>query len=1144
MTEQTTVGVAQAVAAAWSVVLGEAPQPGTRFLAAGGHSLAAARLIARLAGELGAEVPMSAILRDDPCFADLVALVSGQAGAEVAVEPEPAAAGAGDEPVRSAALPPTMRRIWTWHRLHPDSPAYNVVRVIELDGRVQPARLRAAMDDLAHRHEALRCAVLEPSPGDPEVVIGDPPVAPLSIEVVREEDMAAVDAALYRVADKPFPMESAPLWRIGLVWVPARQRTYLILVMHHLIADMRAADVMFADLAQAYRARLVGQPPQYAEPAPSLLSHVVHEQGLTGTPKWERDLTWWSRRLPTAATASPLPLARHRDDHGNVGRAHTVALPAEDSDVLDDALRAQGLTPAVFFLTVSSLVLGAWTGEDRAEVVGLPSVRMTRPQDERLVAFLLDTLMLPVSADRAQSLTQAYQAVRDAYADAVDHALPAYDDILDRLRLPRTPGTDSPLVRLWFNDMTQASPPEDFGGLPVAEYDLPPAWALFNLVLYLRRSPAGYRLHLVTPRGTADPQDMAALAGQILRTAGRAAADPGRRIGDLLEPDPEPVEPSAPPASDVESISAALRRHAGTAAGATAFSDSDGMLDYRTLNDLVNEHAAALPDAPAVVAVPARRDRNTVVRLLACWRAGATAVLVDAQWPEGRRARALEIAGATHAYPWSGDGPVNATGRIASTPTQAAHVLFTSGTTGEPLAVRTAACRADAAIADLVDRLPVGTGDRVAMLSGPAHDPVLRDIGLALLAGGQVCVPPPEAFTAPAVLHEWLLRERITVVNATPAMLALVFGAGTRALPDLRAVVCGGSPLSAATAALIKAAAPEALVVNGYGCTETPQLVVAYDIPAHAPAPDRGQVPIGTPLPGRRIALRAADGRRCDVGQLGEIWVAEPYIADGYTGDGLAGRFTIGSDGTRWLRTGDLARRDGRGRLHLAGRRDRQELVNGYRVMLEEIEAVARGCVGVTDALAQVIGDGGRQTIRVWVQRAPDATPAEAAVRAHLAAVLPPGVVPTRVVVVDRLDLSDNLKPVPPEHEPVAGRAAALPHERLRTLAEAMLGQPLDPARNFFDAGFTSASLLQFSAELTDVLGRPVEPLSMFTHPNLSALSAHLFGLPDAPEPARVPAPAPAAPAEGAPDPGGTDRLALIRADRRNLRSWIRQNVT
>jgi hypothetical protein len=385
----------------------------------------------------------------------------------------------------------------------------------------------------------------------------------------------------------------------------------------------------------------------------------------------------------------------------------------------------------------------------------------------------------------------------------------------------------------------------------------------------------------------------------------------------------------------------------------------------------------------------------------------------------------------------------------------------------------------------------------------------------------------------------------VTVANATPTMLALVFGADTQPLPDLRAVVCGGSPLSAATAQLIRSRAANAVIVNGYGCTETPQLVVAHEIAPDEPVPRTAQVPIGAPLPGRRVAVRAADGHRCDVGQLGELWVAEPHIADGYVGAAHADRFTTGEDGSRWLRTGDLARRDAGGRLHLAGRRDRQELVNGCRVTLEEVESIARGCAGVTDAVAQVIGDGGRQTIRVWVQRPAEATVTEGAVRAHLAAVLPPSVVPTRVFVVERLDLSENLKPVAPQREPASAYGPDVPDKELRDLAESMLGRALDPATNFFDAGFTSASLLQLSAELTDVLGRPVEPLSMFDHPNLGALSAFLFGRPAArPTPAATPAPVPPVPVSATPGADRSDRLAQMRSNRRKLRTWIQDSVT
>jgi hypothetical protein len=192
---------------------------------------------------------------------------------------------------------------------------------------------------------------------------------------------------------------------------------------------------------------------------------------------------------------------------------------------------------------------------------------------------------------------------------------------------------------------------------------------------------------------------------------------------------------------------------------------------------------------------------------------------------------------------------------------------------------------------------------------------------------------------------------------------------------------------------------------------------------------------------------------------------------------------------------------------------------------------VARGSAGVTEAVAQVVGAGDRQAIRVWVQRSPQAVVPEDAVRAHLAARLPAGVVPARVFVVDRLELTENLKPLAPLRPPAAldPPEASTVDADLRRLAESVLGRALEPTTNFFDAGFTSVSLLQLSVELNDVLGRPVEPLSLFQHPNLRALSAFLFGSPAA-------GPAPEPPVLTA---DRLDRLARMRASRREARSWV-----
>jgi non-ribosomal peptide synthetase component F/acyl carrier protein len=1145
-------GVAVRVRAAWTDVLADAGTVGSgfdeavSFVTAGGHSLAAARIVARLRAELGVAVPLSALLRDDPNLAEFAAVVAEHAAAGVTAGPAPVAARAAEvagTAAEPAALPlaPTMRRIWTWHRLYPESSAYNVSRVLRIEGRIRPAALRAATVDLAARHEALRCAVHEPRPGDPRITVGPPAPVPVSVQVVAgtaEDPMAGVDEALHLVGARPFPLDAAPLWRIGVVYASTLRCTFLVLVTHHLISDLRSADRVLHELAVAYEAHLAGRSQVHDAPAPSLLDHVEHELGLAGTPAWERDLDWWARRLGEVgtATAAPLPFAvADRDERVYAAETTTADLNADASELVNRALRDRGVTPAIFFLTAAAAVVRAWTGGG-PEIVGVPSVRFHQPEDHQLIGFLLDTLPLRIAADPGETFDEACRRTRDAYTDAAEHALPAFDDIVDRLCLPRATGARSPLIRLWFSDMTHADVPTRFGDLAAVEYDLPPAWSLFELGIYLRRLDRGrFRLHMVVPRGVYRQADTAQLLAQIVRMAQRAAAHPARSVGELLGPEPTHHPAPGPAAARLApaggGVAEWVARHAAGTPTATAVTDATGDLDYLTLGDLVEREAATLRDVAgpgAVVAVPGRRDRTFVVRLVACRRAGVTAVLIDAVWPQRRRVRAAELAGVTHAYPDVGAGPVAATGRrVPGVDPGPGHVLFTSGTTGDPLPVRVAAAVAEAALTDLGTLLGVTAADRVSLLSGAAHDPVLRDVGLALHAGAAVCLPPAAAVGDPRGLASWLRRERVSVVNATPALLGLVLGAEQEPFPGLRAVVCGGSALSARTAALIRRRAPGAVIVNGYGCTETPQLVAANVLAPDDELPTTAQAPIGRPLPGRRIELRAAGGLPCDTGQVGELWVAGPHLAEGYVGEGAPPRFRTDAAGTRWLATGDLARRDAGGLLHLAGRTDRQVLLGGYRVTLDEIEDAARGCPGVADAVAQAVGDGDDRGARVWAQRAPGQLLAAETVRAHLEAVLPIGAVPARVLVVDRLELGVNLKPAAPAVDPEPGPAAADVDADLRRLADSMLGRRLDPTTNFFDAGFTSVSLVQLSAELGELLGRPVEALTVFQHPNLSALAAFLHG----------PRPPQAQPAE----PG--DGRVEARDRRREIRARIRESM-
>lgn len=126
----------------------------------------------------------------------------------------------------------------------------------------------------------------------------------------------------------------------------------------------------------------------------------------------------------------------------------------------------------------------------------------------------------------------------------------------------------------------------------------------------------------------------------------------------------------------------------------------------------------------------------------------------------------------------------------------ASHILFTSGTSGRPAAVVAGRRVLEASLDRYAEEFAPGTDDRVALLAGPGHDPLLRDLFVPLRAGGTLVVPPDDVFRSPDRLVRFLGESRITILHATPALLELVtaFGGPAARLDELRLVVCGGAP--------------------------------------------------------------------------------------------------------------------------------------------------------------------------------------------------------------------------------------------------------------------------------------------------------------------------------------------------------------
>jgi acyl-coenzyme A synthetase/AMP-(fatty) acid ligase len=133
------------------------------------------------------------------------------------------------------------------------------------------------------------------------------------------------------------------------------------------------------------------------------------------------------------------------------------------------------------------------------------------------------------------------------------------------------------------------------------------------------------------------------------------------------------------------------------------------------------------------------------------------------------------------------------------------------------------------------------------------------------------------------------------------------------------------------------------MVANLYGPIET-NVITSHRLGG---PPDEGaRVPIGRPVSGAFVVLLGDDGSVSETGvSEGEIVVAGDCVSPGYLNrpdlTALSRiELTTASGRRRFYRTGDIARRDADGLLHLLGRRDGLVKTRGYRVELGEVEAV------------------------------------------------------------------------------------------------------------------------------------------------------------------------------------------------------------
>jgi amino acid adenylation domain-containing protein len=1042
----------------------------------------------------------------------------------------------------SGPAPLSYSQEWMWllDQTDPGNTGYLIPLALRLEGVLEIAALGRALSAIVERHAVLRTRIVAEDGGAVQVVETAMPVAlPMTdlSAVAGAVQAAAVAAAQAEEAERPFDLFGGPVLRCRLLRL-GPQLHVLLLTIHHIAFDDWSVGVLLRELGALYEGFVTGAPAGLSSPALQYADYACWQREWLRGPALARELAYWRGRLAGAPMVLELPIDRPRPvGLSTQGASQAVTLPADLVEGLRALCRREGVTLFMAVLTAFQVVLARWSGQQDM-LIGVPIAGRTEAALEGMIGCFINMLVLRLDLP-GLTVREALRRVRETALSAYAHQALPFARLVEALA-PAREVSQTPLVQVGFDLHNTPPPPLRLGPLRAMPVSPGSRGAKLDLFLVLEETPEGGLTGSLDYRAALfDPTTMARLAGHLATVLAGMVAQPEQALAHLpllsaAERQELLVVRNATAAAYPRDacLSQLFEAQVARSPQAVAVVAADATLTYAALDQRANQLARHLRRhgvGPEVrVGVCLERSAAMLVALLGILKAGGAFVPLDPAFPPERigfmladsRARVLLTQHDLHSRLPATDIAVirldSEWPRIAEEPPEPlplrmsadnlCYQIYTSGSTGHPKGVLVPHRGFVNYLVWCAAAYGAAEGRGAPVQSSIAADAIFPSLFAPLLEGTSV-VMIPESTALQALVVELRARGGFSLMKITPSQLEVLNEQIGEDDPRgwVRTLVIGAEALRGTIAAVWQDKAPETIVLNEYGPTET---VVGCSIYRIAPATrPSGAVPIGLPIANLEFYVLDRELQPVPVGVAGELYIGGDGLAWGYFGrpDLTAQAFVphpfSTQPGARLYKTGDVVRllNDRQANIEFLGRRDHQVKIRGYRVELGEIEATLALHPAVREVVV-VARDlpGGPQLHAYIVPSVQPAPPAEAW-RSYLQQRLPAYMVPTAFVLLDALPLlphgklDRNSMPLPnTTHSP------SQQHQAPRTPVEAALAKiwadllhrdNIGINENFFEIGGHSLLATQVVGRVWEQMQIRVSLRSFFEVPTVAGVA-------------------------------------------------------
>ncbi len=1042
-----------------------------------------------------------------------------------------------------APLSFAQQRLWFLDQFESGNASYNVAALVRFKGLLDIDALKKSVEEIVRRHEILRASFREADEGpiqliSPEAKVEVPIIDLTDLPSEQQEEKItqfARQEARYR-----FDLTKGNLIRTTLFRLNDTEHV-LILSLHHIVADGWSLGIFVREFSHFYRSLVSGK----FLPLPEL--NIQYPDFAAWQREWfqgevlEKQRSYWLEKLKEVPPVLELPTDRPRPPVQTFNGARIYfELEKPLYLALEELSRRENATLFMTLLAAFQILLYRYSGQTDI-CVGSPIANRNRADLEALIGFFVNTLVLRTDLSGNPTFRELLQRVRDTALGAYAHQDMPFEMLVDELQ-PERDLSHSPLFQVMFVLQNAPVAKLELPNLSLISEEIDSGTAKFDLTLSLEEGPDGLKGMMEYNTDLFDAATIERMLANFRELLHGIVANPKQRIAGLPLLTEEEKKKLLVEWNGAEidyplnlPFPALFEQQVERTPDATALVYETEQLTYAELNRRANRLAHYLqaqgigPDR--LVGVLMERSPDMVVALLATLKAGGAYVPLDPGYPVERIHFMAEDSGVSliltreklkKKFSFPGKKLISVDAEWAEIarfgeqnplqpvlPDNLAYVIYTSGSTGKPKGTLVTHRGLTNYLNWCASAYPLEKGRGSVVHSSFSFDATVTALFAPLTSGGLVDLLP-EGEEMEGLERALKQKADYSLIKITPAHLHILSQQISPREADAltHSFIIGGENLDAGQVSFWCRHAPNTLLVNEYGPTETVVGCVTYQIPPQWEG--KGSVPIGKPIPNTEVYVLNEYLELAPVGAPGELFIGGVGVARGYLNrpDLTAEKFVPNpfsrKPGDRLYRSGDLVRYLPDGNLEFLGRIDFQVKIRGFRIELGEIESTLIQHPAVNEAVVLAREDRpGERRLVAYLVPEPGKDPEIETIRQYLRERLPDYMIPAWYIKMDSFPLTPNGKvdrkalPAPDEDHLEREVGYQAPHTPVEELLAGIWSEVLGVERigvkdNFFNLGGHSLLATQVISRVRKAFGVELHLRDLFEFPELGAFAERI----------------------------------------------------